>query len=137
MTRKMIINNFDKSIELCTDWGWYVDLDNTNHRNGINNKSKMKISSYIIEIMQQNTQENGDEYEYYMNEFDKKQEKIPRIPTYLETIKEEEDIYSDNKDKDETKYETKNNNKVKQLLKITSATLVVTGLLTYFIIFIN
>ena len=125
----MVNNNFnyinnDNSIELCTDWGWYVDLDSTNNRNyfnaNFNIKNQRKSVCSFIQVNQQNEVEYN-EYDFYTKQFENTQENIKRIPTYLEINKEEE-------------YKTKKNiYSTKNIIKITSATLI-TGLMTYFIL---
>jgi len=117
MTTRIIINNFEKSPELCDSWGWYVDLD-------YENRYKKKYT-YVIEIKHDYKNENDDEYEYYMNQYKnhKPNKKIKSsIPVFLEPIEEE-------KEEKEEKQEKKH-----YLIKLTSATLI-TGLLTYIIYF--
>jgi len=125
MTTAIIINNFDNSTDLCENWGWYVDLDPPNHPSSYNKYKVKKIKPiYILEINEQETNKNLDEYEYYMN-----QSKKYKIKNTLEPI------FEDKEEEEEIK-DCYNRKKTFgcHVLRITSVT-IITGLLTYIILF--
>ena len=112
MAKAVIINN---PIELCDNWGWYVDIESQ--------KIKKFKPIHIVEIFEQEVHKNDDEYEYYMN-----QEKKIKIKNSLETILEEEE-------EDETDCKKRKPLYACHILRVTSVT-IITCLLTYIILFV-
>ena len=124
MTAKIIIDDFENSTDLCENWGWYVDLESPNQY-PYNQKYRIRKLKqvYIVEIYEQESNENVDEYNYNMN-----QSKKYKIKNSLETIFEEEE------EEEEKKNYKKKIINMCNILRITSVT-IITCILTYVILF--
>lgn len=120
MAKAIIINN---PIELCENWGWYVDIESQN-KYLQNNNNKYKIRKFkpirIIEIYEEEENKINDEYEYYINQVKKN-----KIKNSLETIFEEEE-----------KTDCKNPKILcsGNILRLSSVT-IITGIIIYIILF--
>lgn len=119
MSKAIIINN---PIELCENWGWYVDIESSNqyfHNNNYKYRIR-KFQQINIEIFEHKVN-NDEEYDYYMN-----QGKKIKIKNSLETIIEVEE--EKNTDCKNTKLICTSN-----ILRLSSVT-IITGILIFIIL---
>jgi predicted P-loop ATPase len=119
MSTTIIINNFENSTDLCENWGWYVYLEPVNEHNNKYKLRKIK-PAFIIDISEEDEYKKNDDYDEYRNKTKKY-----KLKNSLETIleEEEENIYCKNKKKI-----------VYNILRIVPI-IIITGILTYIILF--
>jgi hypothetical protein len=121
MSTTIIINKFENSTDLCENWGWYVYLEPINEPHK-NNKYKLRKykPEFIIEISKEDEYKKNDDYVINMNQIKKY-----KLKNSLETILEE----------DENNY-CKNNKKIGYNILGIVSFILITGMLTYIILFV-
>jgi hypothetical protein len=118
MSTTIIINNFENSTDLCENWGWYVYLEPVNEPNNKYKLRKFK-PTFIIEISEEDEYKKNDDYDEYRNKTKKY-----KLKNSLETIlEEEENIYC------------KNKKKIVYIILRIVPIIIITGILTYIILF--